>query len=111
MPSTPAGPFWPVVHGEQRVELPALEDFLAILTARGRHPAVDFKRRTQRGFASPEAILAWLRNQLFVVAGSAADGRLVAELGRRMVTAEGGGVSLVPQVESRVAVLTWRPRA
>jgi SAM-dependent methyltransferase len=110
-PSAPAGPFWPLVHGERRVELPALGEFLAILRARGRHPTVAFERRQARGFASHAALLAWLRNQLFVVAGSDADGRLVAEMGRRMVAAEDGSVHLVPEIESRVGVARWSPPA
>ena len=109
-PSVLASPFWPLVHGEPRAELPALGEFLTILRVRGRDPLVTFERRQPRVFASRSAILAWLRNQLFVVAGSAADGRLVAELGRRKVTAEDGSVRLVPEIESRVGVATWAPR-
>jgi len=109
-PSVPAGPFWPVVHAEPRVELPALGDFLAILQARGRDPSVTFEHREPRGFASHAALLAWLRNQLFVVAGSAADGRLVAELERRMVAADDGSVRLVAEIESRVGIASWAPR-
>ena len=108
-PSAPVSLFWPVVHGEQRAELPAFGEFLAILRARGRDPSVTLERRQPRVFASRDAILAWLRNQLFVVAGSAADGRLVAELGRRMVSAKDGSVRLVPEIESRVAVVRWAP--
>lgn len=111
VPSAPAGPFWPVVHAEERAELPALAQFLAILRARGSRPAVTYARRQPRGFASRDALLAWLRNQLFVVPGSAADGRLVAELERRMVAADDGGVSLDPATESRVGIASWDPRA
>ena len=38
-PSAPAHAFWPPVHGEARIELPALDDFLDLLRARGRDPA------------------------------------------------------------------------
>jgi hypothetical protein len=109
-PSAPAGPFWPVVHREQRVELPALGEFLAILRARGRTPSVTLERRQPRAYPSHGALMAWLRNQLFVVTGSAADERLVAELGRRMVAAEDGSVQLVPEIESRVGVASWLPQ-
>jgi hypothetical protein len=111
VPSASAGPFWPVVHGEERAELPALAQFLAILRARGSRPAVAYAGRQRRGFASRDVLLAWLRNQLFVVPGSAADGRLVAELDRRMVAADDGSVSLVPATESRVGIARWEPRA
>ncbi len=111
VPSAPAGPFWPIVHGEERAELPALAQFLAILRARGSRPAITYAGRQRRGFASQDALLAWLRNQLFVVPGSAADGRLVAELDRRMVAADDGSVSLVPAIETRVGIVRWGPRA
>jgi SAM-dependent methyltransferase len=111
VPSAPAGPFWPVVHGEERAELPALAQFLAILRARGGRPAITYAGRQRRGFASRDALLAWLRNQLFVVPGSAADGRLVAELDRRMVAADDGSVSLVSAIDTRVGIVRWGPRA
>jgi len=110
VPSAPAGPFWPVVHGEERAELPALAQFLAILRARGSRPVITYAGRQRRGFASRDALLAWLRNQLFIVEGSAADGRLVAELDRRMVAADDGGVSLVPAIDTRVGIVRWGPR-
>ncbi len=110
VPSAPAGPFWPPVHGEPRVELPAFGEFLAILRARGRDPEVAYGRRQARGFASRDTLLAWLRNQVFVATGSAADGRLLDELGRRSVEAEDGSVRLVPEIESRIAVARWVPR-
>jgi SAM-dependent methyltransferase len=109
-PSAPAGPFWPVVHGESRAELPALSDLLAILRSRGRDPSVAYARRQSRGFASYAALVAWLRTQLFVVAGSAADGRLAAEIARRAVADEDGSVRLVPVIESRVGIARWLPR-
>ncbi len=84
-PSSSVGPFWQAVHGEDHVELPGLGEFLAILAARGRTPAVTFEPRPPRVFGSRDALLAWLRNQLFVAPGSAADRRLLAELDRRVV--------------------------
>ncbi len=111
VPSAPAGPFWPVVHGEERAELPALPQLLAILRARGRRPAITYAARQRRGFASRDALLAWLRNQLFVVPGSAADGRLMAELDRRTVAAGDGSVNLVPAIDTRVGIVRWTPRA
>jgi SAM-dependent methyltransferase len=106
-PSASIGPFWPVVHGEPHVELPALGEFLALLEARGRDPSVTFERRHPRVFDSRPALLAWLRNQLFVAPGSAADERLVAELERRMVVADDGSARLVPGIESRVGIASW----
>ena len=111
VPSAPAGPFWPAVHGEERAELPALAEFLAILRARGRMPAVMYADRQRRGFASRDALVAWLRTQLFIGAGSAADRRLAAALEPRMVAADDGSVSLASAVESRVGIARWAPPA
>lgn len=111
VPSAPAAPFWPAVHGEERAELPALEEFLAILRARGRMPAVTYAGRQRRGFASRDALVAWLRNQLFIGAGSAADRRLAAALESRMVAADDGIVGLAPADESRVGIARWAPPA
>lgn len=110
VPSAPAGPFWPPVHGEPRVELPAFGEFLAILRARGHDPEVTYEPRQSRGFATQGALLIWLRNQLFVAPGSAADARLVAELGPRISDDADGSAHLVPDIGSRVAVARWVPR-
>lgn len=110
VPSAPAGPFWPLVHGEERVELPALAEFLAIVRARGRTPVIEYGGRQRRGFASRDALVAWLRTQLFVAAGSASDRRLAAELESRIVAADDGSVGLAPVIESRIGIARWAPR-
>ena len=108
-PSASVGPFWAAVHGEEHVGLPGLGEFLAILEARGRAPAVAFEPRPPRVFASRGALLAWLRNQLFVAPGSAADRRLLVEMDRRAVVAGDGSVRLAPVVEGRAGIATWAP--
>jgi len=108
-PSASVGPFWEAVHGEEHVELPGLGEFLAILEADGRAPAVAFEPRPPRVFASRGALLAWLRNQLFVAPGSAADGRLRAEMDRRAVVAGDGSFRLGTVVEGRTGIATWEP--
>ena len=108
-PSASVGPFWEAVHGEEHVELPGLGEFLAILEADGRAPAVAFAPRPPRVFASRGALLAWLRNQLFVAPGSAADGRLRAEMDRRAVVAGDGSFRLGTVVEGRTGIATWEP--
>ncbi len=109
-PSATVGPFWPVVHGEAHVELPGLREFVAILEARGCRPSVEYERRPSRVFASRALLVSWLRNQLFVAPGSAADGRLEAEVDRQAREAEDGTVRLGTAVESRVGIVTWVPR-
>ena len=41
MPASAADAFWPPVHGEERVRLPALSAFVELLTDRGRDPIVE----------------------------------------------------------------------
>ena len=38
-PASAADPFWPPVHAEERIALPALSDAVELLTARGRNPS------------------------------------------------------------------------
>ncbi len=109
-PSATVGPFWPVVHDEAHVELPGLPEFVAILEARGCRPSVEYERRPPRVFASRAVLLGWLRNQLFVVPGSAADGRLEAEVDRQARVAGDGTVRLGAPLESREGIVTWVPR-
>jgi CTP:molybdopterin cytidylyltransferase MocA/SAM-dependent methyltransferase len=109
-PSATVGPFWPVVHGEAHVELPGLREFVAILEARGCRPSAEYERRPSRVFASRALLVAWLRNQLFVAPGSAADGRLEAEVDRQARIADDGTVRIGTAVASRVGIVTWVPR-
>ena len=47
-PASVADPFWPLVHGEDRVPLPALPDLVELLRARGREPVVTVVERSPR---------------------------------------------------------------
>ena len=55
-PASAADPFWPPVHGEERVPLPALPDALELLTARGRNPTEMRISIEPRRFESREAL-------------------------------------------------------
>ena len=105
-PVTPALPFWPLVHGEERVVLPSLPEFLELLEARGRRVEVTRSEREPRAFGSRETLLAWFRNQLFVAPGSAADERLLASLEGR-VEAGPDGLRLADSRPRVVAVVRW----
>ena len=109
-PSRPAHAFWPPVHGEERVELPALDAFLDLLRARGREPRVARVPRPARGFASRDELTGWLRNQLFVESGSAKDAVLGRELDQRVVEHADGSVGLSTQVPMLTGIVTWEPR-
>ena len=72
-PSSIADVCWPPVWGEARVPLPALPEFVELLRARGREPSVERLEREPRRFASRDELEGFLRRQLWVEPGGAAD--------------------------------------
>jgi len=109
-PAAAAHPFWPPIHGEERVELPALDAFLGLLRARGREPRDVRLPRPGRGFPTREDLLRWLRNQLFLEPGSVKDAILARELDRRIRANPDGSVGLAGPVPTTTGVVAWVPR-
>jgi len=106
-PGGAAHPFWPPVHGEERIELPALDDFVGLLRARGRDPQVVRLPRSGRGFPTRDDLVRWLRNQLLLEPGSAKDAILARELDRRIVPDEDGTVSLPGRAPATIGLVRW----
>lgn len=110
-PAAAAEPFWPAVHGERRVSLPALPDLLDLLAARGTTPEVEWIDHTARTMPSRDAALGFLRRQTWVVPGSAKDVRLQASLddllGKPGHLLANGSVRLSPDPTVRDAVVRW----
>jgi hypothetical protein len=106
-PSAVADAFWPPIHGEERVPLPALGDFLRLLEAMGRSFEVRRVPRPPRGFESVEQLLTFLRRQLWVAEGGAKDRRLVALVAERAV--ERDGRWYVDDRTVDTGVVSWRP--
>lgn len=106
-PSAPAHAFWPPVHGEERAELPALDTFLDLLRARGRHPREVRVPRPVRGFPTREELSRWLRSQLFLEPGSAKDAVLERELDARLVASPDGTVGLGRQIPMVTGIVWW----
>ncbi len=104
-----AAPLWPAVHGEERDELPALEEFVAVLRARGRTVEVRRFDGSARTYRSRDELLRWARHQTFVAVGSAADRRLEAEIDRRLVE-DPDGVRFAHAVPLDLGLVTWAPR-
>jgi hypothetical protein len=107
-PPHPAEPFWPPIHGEARVPLPALTEFLVVLLARGRLFDLRLVERAPLAHAEPESPLRWLHQQLFV-APDTDKGRRLASLARDAIKSRDGRWALswdrVP-----LDIVTWRPR-
>jgi len=110
-PASIADPCWPPVHGESRVPLPALPEFLELLRARARVPDVQMTERSPRWFASPDELEGFVRRQLWVERGSEADARFQAALDELLVRDEAGRIGLLGQRALPIGVVTWSPRA
>ncbi len=109
-PSSIADVCWPPVHGEARVPLPALPEFVELLRARGRDVTVERLEREPRRFGSRDELAGFLRRQLWVEEGSAADRRFQAALDEQVETDADGRVGLRDQRPLPIGVVTWAPR-
>lgn len=107
-PPFPAEPFWPPIHGEARVSLPGLTEFLHLLLARGRLFELRLCARDPLAHADRDGPLRWLYQQLFV-APDTTKGQRLAALAREAITSRNGRWALswspVP-----VGIVSWRPR-
>jgi len=109
-PSPPhaAEPFWPPIHGEARVPLPSLTEFLVLLLARGRLFDLRLCARDPITHVHQDGPLRWLYQQLFV-APDTAKGQRLAALARDAITSRDGHWAL-SWAEVAVGIVTWRPR-
>lgn len=105
-PAAVADPFWPLVHGEERVALPALPDLLDLLRARGRRTEVVRVGRMSRSFDSVEALTAFLRRQLFIEEGGPKDIHFRAIL-PDLISRRDGAWTLAEGPTGSVGVVTW----
>lgn len=108
-PSSVADPFWPIVHGEERVPLPALHEFVVVLIALGRPFELRLHERPPRAFPSEEEAVSFVRRQLWIAEGGAKDARFREALHERLVAGE-DGFTLRDQRPLPVGLVTWRPR-
>ena len=108
-PASVADPFWPLVHGEERVALPALPELVEVLQARGRAPSVTRVPRPPRTFESVEALAAFLRRQLFIAEDGEKDVRFRVALADRVAERDGGWTLADPPA-GEIGILTWEPR-
>jgi hypothetical protein len=105
-PASVADPFWPIVHGQVRMALPAMPEFVELLRARGRDPHVEVVERSPRTFDSVAALTAFLRRQLFITENGDKDLRFRAILPDRITNREGGW-TLAQRPAGSLGVVTW----
>jgi SAM-dependent methyltransferase len=108
-PASVADPFWPPVHGEARVALPALPDFVELLRERGREPEVTVVQREPRTFETRSELEGFLRRQLWIADGGEKERRYRATLDELVVERD-GGFGLRDQGPMPVGVAVWPPR-
>jgi CTP:molybdopterin cytidylyltransferase MocA len=109
-PATLAEAFWPPIHGERRISLPALPAFVDLLRARGREPSVDMVETSRRRWAGRQEVELFVRRQTWVAPGSVKDGRMQELLDEWLVEAPDGSVELSVAEPLRVGLVAWRPR-
>lgn len=108
-PASVAAPFWPLVHGEPRIPLPALPDFVELVRARGPDPTVTRVTTERRTWADEDELLAFLRRQLWTSTGSPADGRLIDALNDVAVTGADGSVAVRGAPLLDIGIVDWTP--
>jgi CTP:molybdopterin cytidylyltransferase MocA/precorrin-6B methylase 2 len=108
-PASLAEPFWPPLHGEERVALPALAAFEDLLRARGRAPSVDIVDSSRRHWPSREELAGFIRRQTWVAPGSAKNRRMLELLDEWLMPQPDGTVDLSVAEPLRVGLVAWRP--
>jgi hypothetical protein len=106
--TTVATMFWNEIHGEPRVRLPALPEFVTLLFARGRVPEISLVDRHPHSFESFDEAHAMARRQLWLRPGSAKD-QTLAELVRHAVTERDGRYAF-EWTPTKIGIVTWQPR-
>ncbi len=101
-------PLWRGVHGEDRILLPGMGEFVSLLYARGRTPEIRLLSLEPRVYASREALHASSRRAVWVLEGSPEDARLAQTVNELAVDVP-GGVVLNPGPR-RLGIITWEPR-
>jgi len=108
-PAAVADPFWPIVHGEPRLALPALPEFVELLRARGREPIVTMTERAARHFDGRAQLEGFLRRQLWIADGGEKERRFRGALEELAIEASDGTFTLAGQEASSIGIVTWLP--
>ena len=109
-PQSQIYPIWELVHGEPRLALPSLPEFLEVLEQLGIVPEVEVVHKERnRGFESLDAAKEQLSRRLYVMPGSAEMERLEALLPQVLEEKDGGFlINGATPLEPRV--ISWRPK-
>jgi molybdenum cofactor cytidylyltransferase len=108
-PASAADPFWPLVHDEPRVPLPALPDVIELLEARGRRLTIERIVIEPRRYETREALAGFVLRQLWIDPDGPKGDRFRAALDQLAVP-DGDGWTIKGRGPSEVGVVTWAPR-
>ncbi|HEX3428210.1 MAG TPA: class I SAM-dependent methyltransferase [Candidatus Limnocylindrales bacterium] len=109
-PASVADPFWPIVHGIERVPLPALPELAELLRARGRTTEIQRVGRTPRTFDSIDGLATFLRRQLWIAEDGEKEQRFQAALAEMARELDDDGWTLASPPVGSIGILTWSPR-
>jgi SAM-dependent methyltransferase len=107
-PAAPAAQFWPAIHGENRVSLPALREFLILQIARGRLFEVKLIETQPQRYVNRDMMLSFLRQQLFIETGGKKD-LLLQQLISEKIKEHDGRFVLNPRT-GLLGVVSWKPQ-
>ncbi|MES2211388.1 MAG: NTP transferase domain-containing protein [Chloroflexota bacterium] len=106
-PASVAAPFWPLVHDETRVPLPALPQLVELLTARGAVPEVTRVTGERRRWSDRDELVGFLRRQLWTAPESPADDRLLAAVDTVSETGADGSVAVTGTRPLDIGIVSW----
>ncbi len=108
-PQSHLDPFWPRVHGEKRLSLPALRELLDILWELGIYPDIEMlPPQPAPAFDNWDEAQRDLRSRLYVTPGSHEDRLLDAAMRELLEEAE-GRVRVRGTSPRRAALISWSP--
>ena len=108
-PYTQANPLWPEVHGQPRLKLPSIMEFIQVLWEIGIYPDLEMlSPQEPRGFASPDSALQQMRPRLLVEPASKAEKRLQNVL-EYMLYEDDGRFKIKGASTARPGLISWRP--
>ncbi len=103
--------FWKPVHGEERIDMPALPELVNALWDMGIYPDVRMLNPVLPDkFEDREVALTQLRNRLYVRAESAQDERLKEAMDELLVDVD-DGVMVKGVAPVRQGFLSWKPES
>ena len=108
-PASVADPFWPIVHGVERVPLPALPELAELIRARGRPVSIERAERTPRTFDSFDALATFVRRQLWIAEDGEKEQRFRAALAAQARELDDDAWTLRNPPVGSIGIMTWTP--